>query len=475
MDLVSPVRVVIVDDDPMHLFSIANGLTLSGIPCVWHWYDKVEAKLVPSPPAGGYPHLRLVFTDLNIREMTGAGKEAKSLASTLISEVLQPIVPHDGGPYSVVLWTSVGGLAEEVKPIIMERINAQQLDELDRRPQPLSIETFEKANFVVSSANTEEANALTKMFNASNKNAEVFKSSIQKVVSNNIQLRLISGWETRLSLSASATMKSMHKIAVNESNASNISLSDAVGNLFAKIAIQAVGEKNATENPMLALDVGLIDLAVDELTTNSYLPDYSEVVKTALLEAIKTKPTITPKTISQLNTSLHVEIPANVTEIVARGAVFSVDTATITELTGRDDKKLLEEEFMPDGRSDALFNASRVLLIEIGADCDHAQRKPRTIRFLCAAEIPFKELSEKQKKDLRKLELRHDALVALGPWVIGNEDKVVLVSVRRFVTWQDWSSPEKLKIEYRLRKPIVDLVLYKYTTHSNRPGIISLN
>lgn len=474
MDLVAPVRVVIIDDNPIHLFSIANGLTMSGIPCVWHWYNREEGKLIPDPPKEGYPHLRLLFTDLNIREMEGAMKDAKSLASTLISEVLQPMVANDGGPYSVVLWTSVGVLSEEVKPIILERINAAHLDEAEKRPQPLSIETFEKAGFVAASANAAVEGDLSRMFNESTKNADDFKKAVQVAVSKNVQLRLVSGWESRLSLSATSTMKSIHCIAVNEAKASGTLPASAMEKLLAKIAIEAVGEQNAIDNPMMALDAGLLDLAVDELGANRNMPDFAKVVSEALGDAIKAKPSVAPSTKSQLNTHLHIELSPATREIVTRGAVFSTDAETIKELTGRDEKILLKEEFMPVGHTDDLLNTGRALLIEIGADCDHAQRKPRTIRFLCAAELQFEHLTKKQREYLRKLEW-HDALVPLGPWNINGVEKVLLVSVRRFVTRQEWDRPEKLVIQYRLRKSVADLVLYKYTTHSNRPGIMSLN
>ena len=60
MDLVAPIRVVVVDDKPTHLFSIVNGLTLAGIPCVWHLYDVEKHQLIPSPPEGGYPDRKSV-------------------------------------------------------------------------------------------------------------------------------------------------------------------------------------------------------------------------------------------------------------------------------------------------------------------------------------------------------------------------------------------------------------------------------
>ena len=475
MDLIAPIRVVVVDDKPTHLISIANGLTMAGIPCVWHWYNAETNKLIPEPPKGGYPHLRMLFTDLNIREMVGANKEAKTLAGVLISDVLQPIVAPDGGPYSVVLWTSVEGLAEDVGPLITQRINADLLDPADRRPQPLSITTLAKRDFVGGFGNEETEKTLSQMLDVTKATATALKKSVETVVSSDSRLRLVASWESRVGLAAVSTMKSIHRIAVSEADISGELPASALETVLAKIAIEAVGAKNASDDPMAALDSGLLDLVMDELGSNSHAADYAGVVQAALGAALQAKPTVAPATRSQLNTHLHVEVAPAARDIVTRGAVFSVDAETIKEFTGSDEEQFLETEFLPEGRSNDLLKNSHIRLIEIGADCDHAQRKPRTIRLLFAAELPFEHLSPKQKKELDKLKNKNDALEPLGPWVVDGRECVLLISVRRFVTIQEWACPKKLKMLYRLRKPVADLVLYRYTTHSNRPGIMTIN
>jgi hypothetical protein len=162
-------------------------------------------------------------------------------------------------------------------------------------------------------------------------------------------------------------------------------------------------------------------------------------------------------------------------EVVTRGAVFEVGNDTLKDLCGQEVQQLLDTEFLPKASpSPELRTEARIRLIEIGADCDHAQRKPRTIRLLLAAELPVERLNPGQQKDTRKLEGQHDALTVLGPWNIDKRNCLLLVSLRRFVTIQEWACPGSLKLLYRVRKPITDLLLYKYTTHSNRPGIITI-
>ena len=93
MELIAPVRVVVVDDNAEHLFAIANALSVAGIPCVWHLYDNESHNLLPKPPAQGYDGIRLIITDLNIRNFTDADPDPKKLGATLIEEVLTQILP----------------------------------------------------------------------------------------------------------------------------------------------------------------------------------------------------------------------------------------------------------------------------------------------------------------------------------------------------------------------------------------------
>ena len=51
---------------------------------------------------------------------------------------------------------------------------------------------------------------------------------------------------------------------------------------------------------------------------------------------------------------------------------------------------------------------------------------------------------------------------------------LLLVSVSRFYVLQDWQLTGGLEAKYRLRKPLVDVVLHKYTSHSSRPGYVAI-
>ena len=118
--------------------------------------------------------------------------------------------------------------------------------------------------------------------------------------------------------------------------------------------------------------------------------------------------------------------------------------------------------------------ACRLRLVEIGADCDHANRKDRTVRMLCALEVPeryYYFLTRPGTHSGKKSE----ALTIFGPWTLGDRKNTYLVvSIGRFTIGQNWSIPYGLQPKYRLRRPIVDSLLHAYASHSSRIGYVAM-
>jgi gamma-glutamylcyclotransferase (GGCT)/AIG2-like uncharacterized protein YtfP len=63
----------------------------------------------------------------------------------------------------------------------------------------------------------------------------------------------------------------------------------------------------------------------------------------------------------------------------------------------------------------------------------------------------------------------------LGPWTLEGEERWLLVSCRRFWTWQDRKPHAKSKVKYRLRAPIVEKLLHHYASWHSRPGVVEFN
>lgn len=506
MELLAPVRVVVVDDRQDHLFAIVNALAMSGIPCIWHLYDKENNLLLPTPPLDGYSDIRLVITDLNIRNFTGQNVEAKGLGAILLSDVLLPLLPKRPTPYGLIMWSSVSVVFEDVRSFIDERIDHQRSEPNDRRPRPLSIKLMKKGDFI-SDLTPDKLDILKLMIEASGKVSEI-REQLKEALCDP-QLRLICAWETRVSQSATTTVNTVYQVADMHAKATVDMLpTNAFTTILAKLANEAAGSKNAKDDPARALDDGLMDLFVDDFRSTNRAAPYAELVKESLLESIDSRPSINETVRCKLNTSLHVEALINEQEKnISRGLVLgSDDESTIAKRFDKDEaRKVIWSEFLfpvsqfesvakqaaaakSEGHAvlAALYerakiakpeveSACRIRLLEIGADCDHANRKARTVRLLCALEIPIK-FAYFLTAPGRGFGYKSDSLMKFGPWALNDDQEPVflLISVGRFVVEQGWPLPSDLKPKYRLRKSIVDTILHKYATYSSRFGYVAI-
>lgn len=507
MELTVPVRVVVIDDRPDHLFAIANALAVSGVPCIWHLYDKQSNQLIPSPPVEGYPDIRLIVSDLNIRDVTGGEGDAKNLAGILLSDVLLPILPKFPCPYGLVLWSNVQVRAEDVGAYITERIDHPSTAISDRRPAPLCVGLMDKKKFVsLPNANGPESPIGKLMSDAANSLADV-RAQLNAAVSDP-QLRLIFAWETRVSMAAASAVNSVYASAELHALEVQIKRTIALRDVLVKLALESAGKKDAKEAPTRALDDGLVDLFVDNLRSSDGDSAYVAIVNGSLGGALVSAPPKLSSTVSsRLNTELHVEatVSQQVTKAI-RGLVLKIeDDKAIEKFLGRKKaSQVIWEEFLlgidefRKAKDNAIENGgtdtqeltdlhdfavkakdevemtSCVRFLEIGADCDHAQRKPRTVRLLCALEIAEKFMPLLYQP-ISKGSLKSESLIKFGPWVLNNvEGRVLLVSVGRFSILQEWPLPKELTPIYRLRKPLVDVVLHKYTSWSSRPGYVAI-
>lgn len=504
MELMSPVRVVVVDDRQDHLFAIANALSQSGIPCVWHLYDKKKYQLVPPAPDGGYADIRLVITDLNIRDASTANPDAKTLAGTLLSEVLQPVLPASRNPYGLVLWSSVQGVVDEVRAALLERIDSDKLPVADRRSKPLSIQLMKKGDFVSNlEAGAETMDPGTLISEAAVGIAEVHRQL--ELALADPQLRLVCAWETRVSKAATATMNEIYAAAVEHASLADCDSTSALKAILTKLSNEAAGFNSAKDDPVRALDDGLIDLFVDDLRSADEDEVYLKILNASLGAELGKSVDISSMVRHQLNTSLHVETKiSGLGNRISRGLVLGSDdqlgvakrlgysepkdviwgeflfpawqfkAAAVKEEVVENKNLLLERHAALKALEDEVTKQCPLRLIEIGADCDHANKSKRTVRLLCALEVP-EQFADFMWSPFNGRKLKYDSLMKWGPWNIDGRNGVFfLVSVKRFTIQQQWPLPDDLKPKYRLRRPLVDMVLREYANHSSRLGYVAI-
>jgi hypothetical protein len=416
--------------------------------------------------------------DLNLAEQAGV-LESSVLASTVM-DVLRQIVAPRGGPYLLVFWTQVGSRVDEVADLIRQRF-----EDFAKAPCPLAITSMSKAAFVTGDPEGEDFKAALKAFHSRlHENIEALREAINSAAAHDAQLSALSFWESRASEAASRAVNEVFDCVRNQAPAA-ADRSAMTRDVLAEIAVASGGKALAVAQPARALDAGMLDILVDQFETSVSASEYATTVASAIGESVKAGRAFpdTMKLYSDLNTFFHVDTEASGASSIDRGVVLSIDSPfdrAHLGLSAEGLDGLLTSEFLfphwtfPKEQRNSMrellktcCESAEIVLVEVGADCDHAQRTDRTRRYLMALELHtgFSDLATREGR------LRNGALELLGPWLVGGESRFLLVSCRRFWAWQEKEPPQGT-VKYRLRAAVVDKLLHRYSSWSSRPGIV---
>jgi hypothetical protein len=520
-----PVRAVIIDDTPSHLLSISSGFSAACIPCTPYWYDRSEIslknKLKPRPPEGGHKYLRVIFTDLNLDETKPVLAEAIGPVINIISQ----LVSTDGGPYAIVFWTVMQFKIEDIRFELNERLMASDI------PLPIAVDEIAKGPFLsLPSKEKSGEEVLEAFFTEAYEKSPGLKDKVLEILEKYGLLCMVSEWESRASHAAGqSTNKLFAAAGVGAAGGANVT--ETFQKVCALVAKEAAGQESAKQQPAKAYDVAMQDILTDSFSHSVNEPEYSKIVEKQLKDLISNKFEVnnSEQVYACLNSMFHID--ANVVGVNAdeRGAVVDIAVANKAGLKfdsssfccwdelfwepREDDIEVVlpritpalisgfhrEVEAVDKGAARFAIKAATNLratrnrevkeryttlktdkqrfvdsvgwvLIEAGADCDHAQNKPRTLRYLLAAKIPAGYVKSYVYGGT-KGDLRSGALKILGPYMLEGELSYILVSLRRFVAWQPPENPPTVTILYRFRKSIVDYLLNSYASWSMRPGI----
>jgi len=474
-----PIRAVAIDDNPGHLLAITTGLTASGIPCIGYWYDRDANELRPAPADGGLPHLRLVLMDLNLAEQAGI-PDAASLCAGVMS-VLKQIVSKDTGPYLLVFWTMVGNRATEVAELLYQR-----LEVVEGIPCPIVTTELSKRPFMVPDPEHQDWKAaLSDFYSQLHQTTEPLRQELEKVVTTDPRLSALATWESRAAEAASRAVNEVYACAKTDAPDPR-DRAASLEKVLAKIAVAASGQRPATECPSRALDAGMVEILLDQLGTSAEEPKYRDVVQAAIGITAKGKIAFQDheKMFAVLNTFFHIDKEIGTAKTWDRGVVIPAGPPLETAALGFTAESMLEGEFLfgesqfPADQRDAVRalwrdcrTSAEVVLVELGADCDHAQAKQRTRRYLVGLEIPV-HLASLMFSPKDKTTLRNGSLQLLGPWNINGRIVHLLVSCRRFWAWQGENPPQAGQVRYRLRASLVNKLLHHYSVWSSRPGVV---
>jgi len=409
--------------------------------------------------------------DLNLAEL-GGNPDSKNMTG-VVMDVLKQIVSSQGGPYLLIFWTEVTGKVEEVKRLLYER--------LDGIPAPLDVVELSKRKFIpiIKLEGKDLDTDLQVLFGSLSGTLGELAKEVEKLASARAELSVVAGWESRATEAAARAVNEVVNHARGDVQ-DRMQVGESTKRVLASIAREAVGRTRAEADPARSLDAGMAEILNDQFSISVENAEYSKVVRAALEVEIKSKTKFAnaDRMAAALNTFFHVDTLVGSAKTTERGVVVPGKSLFTERLLGGTHAGLLRDDFilMPKSTEEAkkqvaeLEKKAELLLVEVGADCDHAQAKPRTLRYLVAFQIPRQYIKLVRGSDGK---LRHDALQLLGPWDIDG-GIFLLVSCRRFFTWQD-TKPPKGKVKYRLRNSVVNKLLHHYSTVSSRPGIVEFH
>lgn len=180
----------------------------------------------------------------------------------------------------------------------------------------------------------------------------------------------------------------------------------------------------------------------------------------------------------RLNSSYQIEeLPAGAScKMSDRGAVTElgggfINSGEFVTAFGLDDKALLLKEFVfNQDLSDQDSWRMKLHLVEIGPECDHAQGKVSTHRYLLALLVPCSLLKMCTQKDMT---YRNASVIDTGPLFLSGRDESnhLLISCRCFMALAPTKKIDG-RTSFRLRKELLDEVVHHYTTHARRPGVM---
>jgi hypothetical protein len=448
------IRVAAFDDNKEHLEKIIIGLGKAGFWAMPFFYD--AGVFVPELPEP-FPGIRLVFSDIHMGTLYGSN--SKTYASNIING-LKNIVKD--GPYGLIFWSQYPGDADSVTAEIKLRGTEAGVT------LPIFYGVLDK-------------NSVMTVADGNGFDAEKLRVEILEAVKIIDVLAIAMSWDERVSQAAAQVTNHLYHLAKPQNDLV------AWTHLLAYLGQEAIGFEKAKLNPCIALDNAMLpileDLLADYVRSNdpNMIGNSISEVLTQSESGLNIPDQISP---ADLNTHYLIEkVNSSESHIWERGMVTKMgggfrDSGEFCRYFGMSARELIKDEFLKNSSLESeLFSKSELHLVELSAECDQVQGKVAVHRYLLALLVPssiFTACSDFDKKSKKfKGKLANDSLLNLGAINLKDysESCYLLISTRRFMILAPGMNIDGVCV-FRLRKMIVDELAHKYTSHSNRPGVM---
>jgi len=453
--------IVVIDNNKNELDSIKNAFFEAGIPCLPIQYinnDPDNESGIDHVDISEWISPRIIVTDLNLVETQNA--KAVNLAGPLV-KMLQKLSVK--GPYLLCIWSKLEKDVSDVMEVLEERHRNDMA-------LPLQVSVISKTEFL--------------------SETEKLKNKLKKLISDNSLFDILLNWEVRISEAGRSAISMLYSLA--QDNNQSKSIEDRAGELrkiLAVIGNEAIGLKNATDAPALAMECGLIPVLEDQVRSMSSA-DLDGKWMDAVPEIGK-KQDIDDAVKSKLNTFFHVEeVPEDFPKN-CRGVFISLNGKYLEveeklekfeKRIGRSIECLVHEEFLSrKGKAKGRVLTERARketilgFLEISAACDYAQRKTKFPRYILGALIPaeFEELTSFKTSQGTQKDRAHDGVYRLPKIEVKGKSYIVKFSFK----YQLGAQPDDNRwfggSLFRVRDQILSAITFSCSQYASRPGVVS--
>ncbi len=459
--------IIVLDDEKEELWKIVHGLGVCGLPVISHWINNGKLERKPVVPHEG---VRILFTDLHI--LGPINNKPEQYVSALVSLIQQLI---GSTTYLIVFWSGFPEDSTEAWNILISRLKTANAKNLI----PFACEVLDKTD--VKQISDDDANVAAQATNN-------VRNSIANIFAKYPQLSSLMQWESCASRAASATSNEL--IEKLDKGGISFTDSDAVKATLKRMAQEALGLPHAPKSPTKGVYQALMPIAQDWMykeAEKGALDQFLELtlVKTTLLPS---QPVGKPSLVSLLNDFFIHSERENLTSS-ERGVVIRLPEAYMKN----EEEGLIKEVGLAEKKGDwreaiciefahefskatpqekeiykNKLNPDNVYVVELSADCDYAQDKKRSHRFLLSLFVPVSD----SRPFYQSKKGANDSIYLTPEITLGGVQGRLLISCRIFLT-RPYRNAVQGSVVTRIRQEVLAEIAHHYATHMRRPGKIA--
>ena len=457
---------IVLDDERDELWAVTQGLGTCGLPAIPHLID--AGKLVREPPEK-YAGVRFLFTDLHV---LGGGATKLEQHVAALAKFIQTLMKPTC--YVLIFWSKYQDEVVDAQKLLSKYLPTEYA--------PFAYETLAKED---------AKNAADQDENVAGPASVDLCRQIKEIVDRYPQLKAIMNWEASVSKAAVETTNRLVASISKKTKDGECSFTDhaSVRAVLARMAQEALGLPHAPNAPTKGLTLALIPILQDLLERTNDAG--SKELRSFLSIADESPITLPHAGLNSLLNDFFIHAESADVPALDRGSVIRLSDEYLTNAEGfsrdiglsdiaGDWKESICREFVSNWKEKVAADrdnikktlaTNSVYAVELSADCDYAQNKQRTQRFMLALFVPSEQVRPtfySKSKD----SWANESIYSTPEITLGSICGRLLISCRVFI-----AKPHGIAVEgeavTRLRKDVIDEISHVYTSHMRRPGKIA--